>query len=535
MKHSRAVARLVLLIVVFTALFTTLLSVRYRTFFSHDWRDEAVDNQIIYNSAHGRPVYSTIKGPMIFHRHFRPIFMVVSLPWLIFDKIYTWFFTVSLLLGLGALAVYGFARKRFRSVSAGFFFAVAFLLWPPLHEVLLGNYDPETLVVTFWLFAVLAYDSEKLWKFWIWAVLAMICKETQAPVIFGFGVVAIIQRRNIKWWLPALIVGPLWFFAAIEYIIPLYHPTFDTIYGRFVGCKELDPFPGCFLSSLMADPALTLKAMLSVEHLELMWGVGRALLLFPLLGIVWLIPAVPVALEILVLSDPLPIRQAHILSGLLPFVFIGGIVGAHRATALLCRIPRLRPFENKIPLLFAAVFIVSSISFSFANGLFGQYQNYGTVHEPGLIASSVFSKKNYTQSVMDNQAWNTIALIPKTAPAMTNNRFLLALSSRPLLREFGTQHSVEDFDEIEFLLVSFFQPPCPTCTYTRLNVENLSLLKILVDENHFRVARAFADHALLIRNNVDGPPEDTAAKSALLNRLGVMIEMLILENQGIVP
>lgn len=505
MKHRQAVIILLICVLAFTALFATLLHLRYRTFFSHDWRDEAVDNQIIYNSAHGRLGHSTIKGPMFLHRHFRPIFFVCALPWLVVDKIQTWFVTVGLVLGLGAFAVYGFARKRLRSVGLGLGFAIGYLCWQPLHEVALGNYDPETLVATFWLFAALSYESEKRLTFWIWAFLALICKETMAVVLFGFALLALVQRRKPSWWLPPLLLAPAWYLAAIYLIIPIYHPTFHTIYGRFIGC-DVGGFPACFLAALFSEPLETLRQIFSREHLILLSGLLRGMGFLSLIGFEWLLPAIPVSLEIFLLKDPHPVRQAHILSSMLPFLYLAGIVGIARIAGLLDRLsPKLSP--GKTIAVALVIYFAGSAGLLFSNGIFGNWQNYGLAPVNEQKASSVFDPALYRFTEEHARAWETIGLIPDTANAMTNNRFLLALSSRPTLREFGTQTVLDDFNESEYILVSLEEPPCPTCTYNPLTPGNLDMLLQLVETGRYRVVRAFDDHVLLIRKNVDGPKQ----------------------------
>jgi hypothetical protein len=154
-----------------------------------------------------------------------------------------------------------------------------------------------------------------------------------------------------------------------------------------------------------------------------------------------------------------------------------------------------------------AFYFVGCIILVFTNGVFGKWQNYGIAPVNKQEASNVFDPAFYRFSDKDARAWETISLIPETANAMTNNRFLLALSSRPVLREFGTQSTQDDFNDSEYILISFIEPICPTCTYNPLTKENLDMLRQLVETGMYRVARAFDDHALLIRKSVDGPKE----------------------------
>ena len=505
MKHRNAVIILTISVLLFTAVFTTLLHMRHKTFFSHDWRDEAVNNQLIYNTSQGKLLYSTIKGPMIFHRHFRPIFLICAIPWVIYSHIQTWFFTVSLILAMGAFAIYSLARRRNKTPGMALGFALAYLTWPPLHEITLGNYDPETLVATFLLFAMSAYDSEKLRGFWIWILMALICKETMAVVLFGIGVMALFHRRKWVWWALPMVGAVVWFVTSIKLIIPIYHPSFDTIYGRFIGCETgVGSFPGCFISALVSQPAKTFLLIFSKEHWLLLWGLLRGAGIAGVIGLEWLIPALPITLMILVHKDPHPVRQAHILSSMLPFIFIAGMMGIDRISALMARISNSRFSENIATWALLTMLLATNVLLFFFPGVFGVWQNYGTDPLPGFTPSRVFDKQFYNYSEQNAQAWETIALIPDKEPVMTNNRFLLALSSRPVLREFGTQTSLKDFQNLKYLLISLIEPPCRTCTFNELNKTNLTQLIQLVEKGHYKVIRSYKDHLLLARKDIDG-------------------------------
>jgi len=527
-KHRDAVIALIILILIFTSVFTTLLHLRHKTFFSHDWRDEAVNNQLIYNTSHGNLLFSTIKGPMIFHRHFRPIFFLTAIPWVFYDEIGAWFFTVSFILALGALAVYRLARQRFKSVGLGLAFAIAYLTWPPLHEIAMGNYDPETLVATFWLFAILYYDSEKIVGFWIFALLALICKETMAVVLFGLAIMAMIHRRNRRWWIPMAILAPVWFFACVKLIIPIYHPTFDTIYGRFFGCETGGgSFPHCFISALISDPKGALNAILSREHRMLFRAMIKGVPLWGILGLEWLIPAAPVALMILVHKNPHPVRQVHILSSMLPFIFIAGMMSIERAGAILSNLTKEKIRETDVAKFLLVIFFVSNIYLFFQPGLFGKFMNYGNDPVDGFKASRVFDKEFFKYTKEHAAAWETISLIPDNQPVMTNNRFLLALSSRHDLREFGTQNILDDFHDSKYLLISLIQPPCHTCTYNELTTNNLNQLSELVEKGLYKVARAFDDHTLLVRRDIDGFLQTESIKENFFSAIEKAREKLV--------
>ena len=505
-------------VVVFVVGFTWLAHARYRTLFSHDWRDESVNNQLLYNTAHGRPLRSTVKGDMIFHKHFRPIFLPLSLPYLVHAGPTAFYFAMALLLGLAALAAFNLGRDLFGDDRLALLSAAFWLLFPPVHELALGIIDPETAAAAFWLFAFVAFRRRLMRSFWLFALLAVVCKETHAPILAAFGVIALIERRRWPWVVWPIVVGSLWFVVAVKWIIPLYHPGFAAVYNRFIAVDTVD-FWGEFVAGWQADPMAMLAAMFSREHLYLfvmLLAAGGGL---ALLSPVTLLAAGPIALEIMLHREPLPVRQAHILAGLAPFVFAATLLGVARLSTWL---RKLRPEWKKTPLPAAllSLLIILVLVLAWLPGPFGRGRTYGAEN---YRPDSLFAASNFTPDPIAIDGWCLIERIPPDATVMTNERYLLALSARREIYEFGNQgDDLEAYLNAQWILFGLTEPPCVTCVYARLTSDTLHIAAELIRNELFVVEDRAPQAILLRRATIEGeqlPPAQVEQVLAQLDAL----------------
>jgi len=512
-EHRWSIAVLLLAVIGFTLAFTWLLHARYRAFFSYDPRDEAVNNQTLYNTAHGHLLRSTIKGDIIFHMHFRPIFLPLAIPYLFHRGPTAYYFATALILALGALAAFGLGEDLFGDRRLALLAGLAWLLFAPLHELALGNFDPETLVATLWLAAFLFFRRRLAKPFWLFAILAVTAKETQAPVLAAFGVLALIERRKWTWSVLPIAIGSVWFIASLKLIIPLFHPAFDTIYGRFAGVHTTSFWPD-FLGAWRANPRYMLELIFSAEHLRLLGMVLAATGGLAAFSPLTLIPAGPILLEIILLADPLPVRQAHVLAAVAPFVFAAGLLG-------LARLGRwLGGKKNTVSAVLLVAWLALLLVLPWLAGPFGKGRTYGAENQ---LPDTLFDAGWYRARPDAERAWAMIGRINPDAPAMTNERYLLALSSRAELYEFGNQGgNLEAYNDVDWILLGLTEPWCPTCTYARLTPASLDTALRLIRENRF-VVEGVADQVMLLRRaTLNGPPllpQNTEKALSLLEAL----------------
>ncbi|MCZ7584816.1 MAG: DUF2079 domain-containing protein [Deltaproteobacteria bacterium] len=397
------------------------------------------------------------------------------------------------------------AKKIFASPWAGLGAAAAWLCWPAVHDLTLGAMDTETLAGPLWLFAALFFAERRPIAFWIAAVAALTCKETHGPVLAAFGVIALVQRRPKSWIAAPILVGLAWFVLAVKVIIPSYFPEFPTVYNRFIGVASTE-FPAGFFKALIADPGATLGLVFSREHLALVYRIAKPFAFLAVFGPLPLVAALPIGGLIFLLKDPLPVRQVHILAGILPFVFWASLEGARRLSQFAARVTKIAP-EKRGRVHGAAAWLLPAVAAVqvAGPGTFGLYQNYGNRPMASMRASNVLDPAFRTPTDAERRALDAVRSIPPDIKVAANARFLLYLSARPEFQEFGIQHTVKDFAGVPLVVLWFPRAECRTCVYARWTPELLSLAAHLVEAGDYGVA-AF-DPAFAILSSRRYPPQ----------------------------
>jgi len=508
-NHRWTIAILLLAMALFGVVFTWLATARYRALFSYDPRDEAVNNQILANTAHGRLLRSTVKGEMLFHRHFRPIFLPLAVPYVFKAGPPTYYLTVAVILALGAWFAFALGKQLFGDERLALLAGLLWLLFPPVHELALGNFDPETVAATFWLGAFVSFRARRAKPFWLLALLGVCCKETHAPILAIFGLLALFERRRWTWIIPPIVVGAAWFVLAVRVIIPLYCPDFHLVLNRFAGVENTGDFWGEFLGG-WRSPGRMLAQMLNPQagYLfgKLLLATGGLALLSPFA----LAGGGMTIAQILLLKEPLPVRQAHVLAGLTPFLFAAGLLGLAWLAGKAKR-------RRSLALFFLNALLFWSVIAAFLAGPFGRHRTYG---EADYLPTTLFEAQWYRPSETVEHAWEMIRAIPPGAPVMANERYLLPLSSRAEIYEFGTQgDDLDAYLRVDWLLLGLDEMRCPTCTYAQWTPASLRRAAELVRSGRFVIEKATDRLLLLRRGTLPGPRVEESRARVVLEKL----------------
>jgi uncharacterized membrane protein len=129
-----------------------------------------------------------------------------------------------LLLTTAAIPVYLIARERYRNEWAGLAWAAVYLLYPTTQFVALaGPFQPRVpgLVCVLWAFYF--FERQRLVPHLLLLLLAMLSRTDAALIVIAFGLYAIVRRRNWRWWAIPILVGGVYFYAALTYLTPLFY------------------------------------------------------------------------------------------------------------------------------------------------------------------------------------------------------------------------------------------------------------------------------------------------------------------------
>lgn len=216
-----AMGLVALLAVVYSAYFIIYLTSRHLAFMTNA-EDLGIMDQAVWNTVHGQMLHQTIcnslhdtncysyNGISRFAIHFEPILFPVSLLYLIWPDPRTLLVVQTLVVASGAFPAFWLARLRLRNEFAGVAIAALYLLYPAQQEAVIFDFHAVTFTAALLLFMLyFMYTRRTLWLF-VFAVLAMACKEEIPIVVALYGLWSIVFQRRWRSGLGLIVLALAW-------------------------------------------------------------------------------------------------------------------------------------------------------------------------------------------------------------------------------------------------------------------------------------------------------------------------------------
>ncbi len=406
--------------------------------------DLAIYDQVFSESAHGRLFNFTIHPHSYLGDHVELLVIGLLPVYWLFQSPLTLLFLQSLALGLSAWPLFLFCRRRLnRGWSLGI--SLAYLISPFVWSTNFYEFHLLPLAIPLLLAAWLAYDRRQFIWFLIWLGLALMAREDVALVVFGFGLLAWLDRRPWRWRLIPMLVSGLWFIAALK---------IAALSGNLGSYKFLKYYAwlGPDLTSIIANffghPWLVIQRLFRLENILFVVGLGLPFFYLPLRALRWLLPTLPIFLQLGLAGSTGDLAlQIHYTSLFLPFLFAASAVGLASLIAGRSRLGFLRFFGRETGLLIGVLTTVAIASFLIIGPL------------PG-IAARVIPKS--IESEPRQLASDFLDQIPSTAPVAAGYRLISQVAQRPVVASLhyvylGTeQYSDQPYqlpESIETLLI----------------------------------------------------------------------------------
>ncbi len=413
-EFDRVLILIFALVAAYVALFATLGLLKYANFRSSNI-DNAIFNQVIWLMSRFKAPVSTIRGLNIFGDHMEPVLiLLVPLYWLKFN-VPGLIVLQTVALGLGALPLYLLARDKLESRPVAVGVAAAYLVYPALQHLTLGDFHPEVLGLAFLLFAFLAIDRRRFGWFYFCCVGAALCKEDMilAVLVLGIIVYFLYDKRAGK----IVAIGSLvYFIAAIAFLIPHFAPAGYQYSGRL---GQFGKTPSEALKNMVFHPLRSFNILATRQNLryvlDLLLPVGFLAVLAP----AYLLPALP-AFVINIISNFAPQHTIYFqyTAAIIPFVFIATIFG-------------LRRVRNWADGSFRQARVVGAITLILLLCALGTNVYYG----PSPISEG-WRTILYKSDAHVNAVRKALSLIPKGAPTSAQVYMLAHLSEREKLYMF---------------------------------------------------------------------------------------------------
>ena len=430
-KNKRIFYLLLTLGLIYGTVFFYLNVMKYRSFFSFEWEDDAAENQVIYNIATSFNPHQTIFISKYFFGHFTPIYFLVALFYKIYPHIYTWYFLMSFSYGLCVLIVYSLARDILKSEVIALLVALSYLFYAPLHYVNLGTLDGNTFALPLLFLTFYFLYKRSFIHYLIFMVLSCLCKEDIPLVIFMLAVYQLIKKYPKRWWAVTGIFV-ITYTAFVIKFIPYFRMAHHLAPDYREGCFHyLDLRTFKEICKFISEPNF-LAVALQPNKLKSFFLFLYPVMFLPLFSLEFYL-SIPLILEVLFTFD-LANDSSYYFSPIIPFVFIGAIF------ILKNQFKKVK-IRNKLRLALSCFMLFLCIVSNFYRNFLGltAKENKNTLNFDGRFkdVNNIFSNKIYVVEEEDRLSWEFIKMVPKNASVIATGDLLPALSSRNVLREFG--------------------------------------------------------------------------------------------------
>ena len=323
--HPRRV--LLIGVVAYALAFSFVTVSRHLTFLTHAL-DLGYYVQLTWNLAGGRGPRVSLPEMHAWGDHLSPImYLFVPIFWVAPGPV-PLLIAQSVALALGALAVFGIARRRLGDGRPAAAFAVLYLVNPSLHGINVRDFHAAALAIPLLLAAIYAAETRRPWMFIAASLLTLLCREDAALAVVGLGAWLAVGRRR---WLPGALTAAAALAVLvvdIRWVIPWYRGAAYPHLGRYA---HLGGSLGGILTGALLHPLAVLESVLTGGRLVYLLAMLAPLGFLPLLSPVDLLGALPALAQNLLSGDPiLQNHRTQYQAFVLPFLIVAAIAGYAR-------------------------------------------------------------------------------------------------------------------------------------------------------------------------------------------------------------
>ena len=411
-------------LIIITIFFITLYYGAYKTFNCNWSEDIGLLNQLMYNFVHHFSFDSTIYHfkNSLGDDHFRPIFLLFYPIYLLFQNAFTLIALSVIFVSIAAYLLVIISERFFEDWRISLIFFIIFMIYPASINTYLrlGGARENAFILAFLFLALLSYLDNKYIPFLVASTLASLCTEYTSLILVGFGIVALIHKKPLKWVLFPLIFGTLYFYIIGGVVMPYLKGTSSAFAGpKFGEYSYLGNTPLKIIKTLLFNPIQTLKILFQPYKIHFLITLLFPLGFFSIVGIEYLLIPISQFLLILLTKET---YYANISwwydTPLIPFVFVGAMVGIKRLSLL-----------KKHQIHLRSLIIIISLTSLFSCGNF---------------ISKILVYANYFKEI-NQPVWKYINEIPKHDSISAQVPFLAEFSSRKRLYLYPDQSLSSDY------------------------------------------------------------------------------------------
>ncbi|MFA4843512.1 MAG: DUF2079 domain-containing protein [Candidatus Margulisiibacteriota bacterium] len=266
----------------------------------------------------------TVRGLNIFGDSITLYHFLAALALRLFRSINSLFILQALIIALGAVPLFFFARKELKHDWLAATVALAYLLYPALQNMNLEQYHPEAFTVTAMVLTLFFLQEKNYRYYYLWLALALIAKDEVSLTGIFLGLYLVLFKKEYVhgWWTAGLSLA--WYLLCSRLFLPFFNE---------VGIFAAQPLTySHWFRGLMANlfnPQFYLRQIFSPDSLAYYFGLLAPLAFIPLLGPAYMFLALP-SLGLNVLSGTGYIRSIYyhynyIQTAILFFALVDGL------------------------------------------------------------------------------------------------------------------------------------------------------------------------------------------------------------------
>jgi len=315
-------------IVVYALAFAFVTVTRHFTLRTHAL-DLGYYVQLTWNLAGGRGPRVSLPEMHAWGDHLSPIMhLFVPLFWVAPGPV-ALLIAQSVALALGALAVFGIARRRLGDERPAAAFAALYLANPSLHGINVRDFHAAALAIPLLLTAIYAVEAGRPGLFVAASTLVLLCREDAALALIGLGAWLAVGRRRWLLGIATAVTALAILTVEIRWVIPFYR---GEPYPHFARYAYLGTSFTGILAGVLAHPVRAITSVLTADRLVYLLAMLAPLGFLPLLAPADAIGALPALAQNLLSSDPILYHhRTQYQAFVLPFAVVAAIAGYGRA------------------------------------------------------------------------------------------------------------------------------------------------------------------------------------------------------------
>ncbi|MBN1326014.1 DUF2079 domain-containing protein [Candidatus Falkowbacteria bacterium] len=266
-----------ILMAIYIAFTFSICLFKYFTFLYHAM-DLAIFNQVFYNSSLGNFFHFTIHPTSYLGDHFKPLILFLIPFYSLYKSPLVLLFLQTIFITLAAIPLFLICKNHLSPLQS-LLVILLYLFNPVTMDINLFEFHMLPLAIFFLFYAYYFYDQNKFKPFIIFILLSLLIREDIPLAIFMFGILAIIERKKLKWILSPMILSAIYFLLALKIIA---HFSTSGSYKFFVNYSWLGNNPLEMIENVFIKFPEVLQKIMIIQNLEIVLGFFMVFLFIPL-------------------------------------------------------------------------------------------------------------------------------------------------------------------------------------------------------------------------------------------------------------